>query len=413
MNFVGWIKSKKQSLVVIAIVITMVVGTTVVSSTVTANAATIDYYKVKIGDKVIAKVESNEEAKEIINKVVGHYTVEDAKVLSVDIKPAIKVEPAQYEKYGKKPNFDKNIKKVSDKILTGEKTVKEIKVKDGDSIWSIARAENTYVEQLLSDNNMKEDDIIKAGDIIKIIDQKPLVKVTIVKELTRNEAIKYETKEEEKADMDEGKSEVKTKGEDGLKKVTSKVTTENGKEVSEKVLSSKVIKEPVTEVVYKGTKEVEDNTELRASSVQSRSSNVQRRTVTARRQSAPRRTYNPNPPAGRSGSNVVSYALQWVGRTPYVYGGKSLTSGADCSGFVYRVLADCGVNVGYRSSYAWANYGTPVSLSQARPGDVVVYPHHLALYIGGGRVVHSMNPVQGTRVTGINATGYYTSIRRI
>ncbi len=412
MNFKGWIKSKKESLIVVTTIATMVLGTTIISSSVTASAATIDYYKVKVGNKVIAKVETNEEAKAIIEKVTDRYKVKGAKVLSVSTKPALTVEPAQYEKYGNKPNFNKNTKKVANKILTGSEKIKTIKVKDGDSVWSIARNNGVLVEKILNDNNMKEEDTIKAGDVLKLMDKEPLVKVTVVQEQTKEEVIKHETKEEETSDLEKGETKVKTEGKDGLKLVKAEITSVNGKAVSTKTLSSKITKEPVTEVVYKGTKEVEEQ-KATVGNNNSRQATSRSRSQGSYQRNAVKSTPTYNPPAGRSGSNVVSYALQWVGRTPYVYGGSSLTNGADCAGFVYRVLTDCGINVPYYGPAQWAGYGTGVSLSQARPGDVVVYPGHVSIYIGGGRVVHSTNPRNGTLVTPIDWGKRHTTIRRI
>lgn len=91
-------------------------------------------------------------------------------------------------------------------------------------------------------------------------------------------------------------------------------------------------------------------------------------------------------------SSVASYALQFVGN-PYVWGGTSLTNGADCSGFTMSVYAHFGYGLPH-SSAAQAGYGRSVSLSDLQPGDLVFYRHggsigHVAIYIGGGRVIHA------------------------
>ena len=88
-----------------------------------------------------------------------------------------------------------------------------------------------------------------------------------------------------------------------------------------------------------------------------------------------------------SGSNVASYACQFVGN-PYVYGGTSLTSGADCSGFTQSVYAAFGYSIP-RTSYSQINAGTAVdSLADAQPGDLICYGGHVAIYIGNGQAVH-------------------------
>ncbi len=99
-------------------------------------------------------------------------------------------------------------------------------------------------------------------------------------------------------------------------------------------------------------------------------------------------------PGSLSGSNVASYACQFVGN-PYVAGGTSLTNGADCSGFVQSVYKAFGVSVP-RTSWAQGSYGREVSYSDAQPGDVIYYGGHVGIYIGGGQIVHA-----STQKTGI------------
>ena len=95
------------------------------------------------------------------------------------------------------------------------------------------------------------------------------------------------------------------------------------------------------------------------------------------------------------GVAVADYALQFVGN-PYVYGGTSLTNGADCSGFVMSVYANFGVSLPHSSS-ADRNQGYAVDgLENAQPGDVICYSGHVALYIGNGQIVHA-----STKKTGI------------
>lgn len=109
-------------------------------------------------------------------------------------------------------------------------------------------------------------------------------------------------------------------------------------------------------------------------------------------------------PASGSRQSIVSYALQFVGN-PYVAGGTSLTNGADCSGFVQSVFADCGYSLP-RSSREQAASGREVSLDQIQPGDLLFYTkggsiNHVALYIGNGQVVHA-----STKRTGIKISNY-------
>ena len=102
---------------------------------------------------------------------------------------------------------------------------------------------------------------------------------------------------------------------------------------------------------------------------------------------------NPGASTGVSGSSVVSYAMQFVGN-PYVWGGNSLTNGVDCSGFVHVVYAHFGISTP-RYSQAFKSVGQAVSFDNIQPGDVVVYPGHVAIYAGGGVIVEAQSTKAG------------------
>ena len=100
--------------------------------------------------------------------------------------------------------------------------------------------------------------------------------------------------------------------------------------------------------------------------------------------------------------SLVSYATQFVGN-PYVWGGTSLTRGADCSGFVLSVFANYGVYLPH-SSRAQAGCGTSVNASEAQPGDLFFYGsgrgiNHVAIYIGNGQIVHASSPTTGIKIS--------------
>lgn len=94
-----------------------------------------------------------------------------------------------------------------------------------------------------------------------------------------------------------------------------------------------------------------------------------------------------------SGQTVVDYAMQFVGN-PYVWGGTSLTNGCDCSGFVMSVFGHFGISLPH-SSYALRSCGQGVSYSNAKPGDLICYSGHVAIYIGGGRIVGAQSSAVG------------------
>lgn len=102
---------------------------------------------------------------------------------------------------------------------------------------------------------------------------------------------------------------------------------------------------------------------------------------------------NPGASTGVSGSSVVSYAMQFVGN-PYVWGGNSLTNGVDCSGFVHEVYEHFGISTP-RYSQDFKSVGQAVSFDNIQPGDVVVYPGHVAIYAGGGVIVEAQSTKAG------------------
>ena len=119
-----------------------------------------------------------------------------------------------------------------------------------------------------------------------------------------------------------------------------------------------------------------------------------------------------NPPFSTSvsGSDVVSYACQFIGN-PYVWGGESLTNGADCSGFIKSVYANFGISLPH-SSVALQRAGSEVSYENAQPGDIVCYAGHVAIYMGGGQIVHASSPSNGIK-TGSATYRSIISVRRV
>lgn len=116
------------------------------------------------------------------------------------------------------------------------------------------------------------------------------------------------------------------------------------------------------------------------------------------------------PPAGMSGADVATYACQFVGN-PYVYGGVSLTNGADCSGFVMSVYKQFGVSLPH-SSRALRNSGYGVSSSDMKPGDIICYSGHVGIYIGNGQIVHASNRRDGIKISNVSYRALL-AVRRI
>ena len=94
-----------------------------------------------------------------------------------------------------------------------------------------------------------------------------------------------------------------------------------------------------------------------------------------------------------TGQAIVDFACQFIGN-PYVWGGTSLTNGADCSGFVQSVFAHFGVSLP-RTTWDMEHVGTPVSYDQAIPGDIILYSGHVGIYMGNGQIVNAINSAKG------------------
>ena len=110
---------------------------------------------------------------------------------------------------------------------------------------------------------------------------------------------------------------------------------------------------------------------------------------------------------------LVAYAKQFVGN-PYVFGGTSLTNGADCSGFVMRVYEKFDISTG-RNTKQQANNGREISIDAVQPGDLIFYGSggeisHVAIYMGDGRVVHAANSKSGIIISSMT---YRTPIKAV
>lgn len=112
--------------------------------------------------------------------------------------------------------------------------------------------------------------------------------------------------------------------------------------------------------------------------------------------------------------DICQYAKEFLGN-PYVWGGTSLTNGTDCSGYVMGVFKKYGVKLP-RTSREQANCGTAIKVSEAKPGDLIFYSNgktinHVALYIGGGQVIHASSPKTGIRISNVNYRSPVKAVR--
>ena len=369
------IKSKKYmiaGIVILAIAVLAVLG----ASTIKANASE-DYWDVKIGENTVAVLTSESAAKQVIRQVKNHYIQEGAVVKAITCTPEMTVEMKAY-KVSEKPTVV-DVDEAVDYILFGTKEKLTYTVKSGDSLWSIAQSYDFTVEEVMEMNRDHDFSMLYPGDELRLYEMKPMVDVLVTQEVTSEKKIKFKTVKETSSEVLKNTTVVKQEGAYGKRKVTELVTSKNGVVTESEELNSEVIKKPKKRIVVKGTGTL------------------------------------PAPTGGKtyqgSGSAVTNYALRFVG-TPYVYGGSSLTEGADCSGFVLAVYKHFGITMAHDAG-VMRSYGKEVPLSAAMPGDLVCYYGHVAIYIGGGQVVHAVNEGMGVAVTGVGYTGSVICVRRI
>ena len=322
-------------------------------------------WDVTIDGETVCMAASEEEANQLINDITNYYLTDDSDVKKVEVKEEITAQPTELKRGMKTPVVD-DMEETLDYVMTGVEEKVTYEIKNGDTAWEIADDNNISVTDIEDWNKSVDLEDLHEGDVINLYEAKPLVTVNSVEEITYTKKIDYDTKYVKSSKLYIGETKVKKEGKQGKKLVTAVVTKENGETVDKEVLSSETVKEPVDAVVYKGTK--------------------------------------------TRGTAVVDYARQFIGN-PYVYGGASLTNGTDCSGFTMSVYAHFGYSLPH-NSYAQLNCGKAVSYSEAQPGDLIIYPNHVALYAGGGMIIHASSPRTGI-TTGSATYRTILGVRRI
>lgn len=217
----------------------------------------------------------------------------------------------------------------------------------------------------------------------------PLFNVTVNAEVGSVQTVAAGTTYEDNKDLYKGESKVKSEGKNGNQIVTNQVVSVNGAILTSEQIDATVINEAVNSVVYKGTKEKPKESKSDSSD----------------------KALGGQVLGSGSGASVASYGLQFVGN-PYKAGGTSLTNGADCSGFTQSVYKKFGISLP-RTSGGQAKVGRGVSYSEAKAGDIICYSGHVAIYIGGGKIVHASTSKGGIRVASATSCGKIITVRRI
>lgn len=367
MSIIKEIKSRKDSVLILALIVTLVLSTTIISSAMTASSSTVDYWQLKLGKKTVAVFDNESDAKNVIEQVKAKYVAKGANVEAVEIDPALTVDQITVKASDEQPKVEKDTKKLVDKLLGDEKASKTYTVQDGDTLWDIAAAFGTDVDTILAANPNVSLESLMPGDVIKFSSKSSLLTVTVKEKVTSERAVEFDTVYEDTDALYEGEEEVKTEGVQGTEKVTEVVTKSNGAVVSTKVLSAKTVKAPESAVVLRGTK-AKETPAAQSSNSSSNSSSSSSRTSSSR-------SYAGSSSSGYSanGNTVLSAAYSQLG------------VGQDCTSLVSNSLAAAGIYFhGWPQQYASLGSWT----SNPVPGDIVIYDTHVAIYAGGGTAVH-------------------------
>ena len=266
------------------------------------------------------------------------------------------------------------------------------------------KGDYSYLELLLECKNMS--DLVSKSEYVEELyeyDRKMLIKYQEARQLVEDtkekllmeqeelEVSKHEL-DEEKAGLDELLEEKKAEASDydaEIAKVKQAATLFKAKIKQQNAQIKKLEEEEAKKAAEEAAK---------ASAGKSNSSNVDSSSIIS------------GASGSAKGKDIANFACRYVGN-PYVAGGTSLTNGADCSGFTFAIYKEFGISLP-RTSTAQRGAGREVSLSDAQPGDIVCYAGHVAIYIGGGRIVHASPPSTGIKYGNVNYKPVIT-VRRI
>ena len=237
-----------------------------------------------------------------------------------------------------------------------------------DQLFAYLAEEDTEIAAVSSDIQIekasgKQDTVSvkKAAEAVIESAEEDGTEIRIISTSTETKSFEPDPVYEKDETMFAGESEVVEKGTEGEKKVRVSYTTVNGKTKETRETTMDVLSEGTPAVIAKGTRGLPKGEDWE--------------------------TYEGYPVAS-NGDDIIATAESYVGKIPYVWGGKSLATGVDCSGFVMAIYRLYGVTL----NYPLENEGISVPFSEAKAGDILYFPGHFALYIGNGMIVHASNP---------------------
>ena len=376
-------------------------------------------FAIKVNGNTVCHVCSREQADHIVNAIQAPFvkSIETAanEVQEVKFAENVKIEP-------EKVPYDKvtEEKEATDMLRQNKEDKKKYTIVEGDSLWTIAAANQTHVNDILTLNPGLDVSNLKPGQEIELSAEKKLLSVVTKEKSSYQEEIPFGTEEKEDKSIPVGKSRTVQEGHNGKKEIQVNIVRENGNEVSREILGENVVEQPVSKIIAKGTKKpkpvvVEDASMRRTSA--GKSSRKARTSVASYQAPVTNRG------AARGSatqSAVVAFARQQLGK-PYVYGAGG-PNAFDCSGFTSYVYSHFGYQLN-RVSGAQAADGRSVSKADLAPGDILLFSRkpggpigHVAIYMGGGQLIHASNSHKKIITKGLNGSYFsknYKGARRI
>lgn len=315
------------------------------------------YYSIAINGDEIAIVASEDEASQVVEGIKQYYkdqeTKNGAEVLNISINDDIKIS----EKIASASKV-MDQKSVVDKIIAGKGTTKKYDVKQGDSIWKIARDNDMTVEAIAAVNPGLNVDKLQIGQAINLSVSEPYLNVETTIRASFDEDIPYDTKYVDDGSLYRGQTKTVESGQYGIKKVLKEITKINGKEVAVSIINAAVVKNPVARVLARGTKQL-----------------------------------------------VGSGMFQWpvAGRISSGFGsrGREYHKGVDIAASIGTpIYAADGGTVTFSGRYS--GYGNLVMINHGN-GYVTYYGHCSSLYVKQGQTV-----TKGQKIASVGMTGWAT-----